>query len=69
MGNIKETKEKILDALEDKDEERLMGFRIEIVGNSGNCSISQTEEFLIQDEIEKVLRSKGIDDFEIKMFC
>jgi len=68
MKNIKETKKEILDALSD-GEKWLMGFKIEIVGNSGNCSINKTEEELIKSKIAEVLQERGIDDFQILMEC
>tara|TARA_Y100000310_G_scaffold335669_1_gene418273 strand:+ start:189 stop:425 length:237 start_codon:yes stop_codon:yes gene_type:complete len=50
-------------------EERLMGFRIEVIGNSGNCSINKEEEEFIVNEITKLLQNRSIDDFDIKMEC
>ena len=66
--NTKNTKQDILEALQD-EEERLMGFRIEIKGNSGNCSINQGEKELICNQIVDVLKNRGIHDFEIGMDC
>ena len=64
---IKETKEKIIESLE--DENRQMPFKIEVVGHSDNCSINKTEEELIQNNISKILVNMGINNFDIIIKC